>query len=247
MQDLENKVILVTGGASGIGAAIVRRAAAAGARVAVVGRDRSAVEAFASGVAQARGYEADVRSAESMEAACAAVVRDFGRLDGAVNNAGIGGVFASFADTALDNWQAVLDTNLTGVFNSTRAELARMLPTGGGSIVNMGSLSSLLAERHMAAYIASKHAVVGLTRATAIDHAREGIRCNAICPSFVKTPMTEAGIPDPAVWDVIAAQHPGGRLVTVDDVAEIAVFLLSDRSAGMTASVHLADAGVAAI
>ena len=247
MRELNGKVVLVTGGTSGIGAAIAHRAAAAGARVAVVGRDIQAARSFASGIPDARGYEGDVRSLASMEAVCTAVVHDFGRLDGAVNNAGIGGVFAPFAEAPLDNWQAVLDTNLTGVFNSTKAELAWMLPAGGGSIVNMGSLSSLLAEKHMSAYIASKHAVVGLTRATAIDHARIGIRCNAICPSFIRTPMTEAGIPDPAIWDAIAAQHPTGRLVTVDEVAEIAVFLLSDRSSGMTGGLHLADAGIAVI
>lgn len=244
---LKGKVVLVTGGVSGIGAAVVRRAAAAGARVAVVGRHLQTAQAFASEFPDARGYEGDVRSLASMEAVCEAVVGDFGRLDGAVNNAGMGGVFAPFAETTLDNWRAVLDTNLTGVFNSTKAELGQMLPKGGGSIVNMGSLSSLLAEKHMSAYIASKHAVVGLTRATAVDHARDGIRCNAICPSFIKTPMTEAGIPDPAAWDTIAALHPMGRLVTVDEVADIAVFLLSDLSSGMTGGVHLADGGVATI
>lgn len=247
MRELENKVVLVTGGVSGIGSAIVRRAAAAGARVAVVGRDLQAARSFASQFADARGYEGDVRSFASMEAVCAAIVHDFGRLDGAVNNAGVGGVFAPFAHAPLDNWEAVIETNLTGVFNSTKAELAQMLPMGGGSIVNMGSLSSLLAEKHMSAYIASKHAVAGLTKATAIDHARDGVRCNAICPSFIKTPMTEAGIPDPTLWNKIAALHPTGRIVTVDEVADIAVFLLSDRSSGMTGGVHLADGGVAVI
>lgn len=247
MTDLQDKVILITGGGSGIGAAIARCAAAAGAKVAIAGRNTAMMRDVVSAIPQARAYDADVRSLESMQAACAAVVADFGRIDGLVNNAGIGGVFAPLAAASLENWHQVLETNLTGVFNTTKAALTHMLPAGGGSMVNMGSLSSILAEKHMSAYIATKHAVAGLTRATALDHAKDGIRCNAVCPSFIRTPMTEAGIPDPAIWEMIRSQHPTGRLVTAEEVAEITVFLLSDRSGGMTGGMHLADAGIAAL
>ncbi len=235
------------GGGSGIGAAIARRATAAGGRVAITGRDGAQIQQALATLPGVRAYVGDVRSLASMQAACAAVVADFGRIDGLVNNAGIGGVFAPLAAASLENWDQVLATNLTGVFNTTQAALAHMLPAGGGAIVNMGSLSSILAEKHMSAYIAAKHAVVGLTKATALDHARDGIRCNAICPSFIRTPMTEADIPDPAIWEMIRAQHPTGRLVTAEEVAEITVFLLSDRASGMNAGLYLADSGIAAV
>jgi NAD(P)-dependent dehydrogenase (short-subunit alcohol dehydrogenase family) len=181
-----------------------------------------------------------------MERVCAEVVRDFGRLTGAVNNAGISGEMRPLIDCTPENWSRVIGVNLTGVYHSLRAELPHLLAAGGGSIVNMASVAGILSEQAMPAYTASKHGVVGLTKSVALDYGPMGIRCNALCPSFVKTPMSLAGMPDPAMWEEIGRLHPIGRTVTAEEVAEVATFLLSSRSGGMTGSVHLVDGGIAA-
>ncbi len=246
MLELEGKVILVTGAAVGIGAAVVRRAAAAGARVAILDVNLEGAQALAADIPNARAYRADAANFAEMEQTCAQIVADFGRLDGAVNNAGIGGAFGPIASCTPENWHKVIAVNLTGVFYSMKAELAPMIASGGGAIVNMSSLAGVLAEPNLPAYIASKHGVVGLTKSAAVDHGRDGIRCNAVCPAFVKTPMTEALFADPGFSSMVNARQPMGRTVTAEEVAEVAVFLLSDRSGGMTGSVHLVDGGVSA-
>jgi NAD(P)-dependent dehydrogenase (short-subunit alcohol dehydrogenase family) len=246
MAELSGAVVLVTGAAMGLGEAIARHAAAAGAKVALVDRDLAAAKRVAGELSGARAYQADVSALVDMERVCAEVVRDFGRLNGAVNNAGIGGEMGPLLDCTPDNWSRVIGINLTGVFNSIRAELPHLLSAGGGSIVNMASMAGVVSDQNMPAYTASKHGVVGLTKSVALDYGLKGIRCNAICPSFVKTPMTLAGMPDPKIWEEIARLHPIGRTVTADEVAEVATFLLSSRAGGMTGSVHLVDGGVAA-
>jgi NAD(P)-dependent dehydrogenase (short-subunit alcohol dehydrogenase family) len=246
MAELSGAVILVTGAAMGLGEAIARHATAAGAGVALVDRDLAAAQQVAGQLPGARAYQADVSVLADMERVCDAVVRDFGRLNGAVNNAGIGGQLGPLLECTPENWGRVISINLTGVFNSIRAELPHLLAAGGGSIVNMASMAGVVSDINMPAYTASKHGVVGLTKAVALDYGTKGIRCNALCPSFVKTPMTLAGIPDPKIWEEIAKLHPIGRTVTADEVAEVATFLLSSRAGGMTGSVHLVDGGVGA-
>ncbi|MGJ4925511.1 SDR family NAD(P)-dependent oxidoreductase [Bradyrhizobium sp. HKCCYLS2038] len=245
MSSLKDKVVLVTGAATGIGAAIARRAGAAGAKVAVVGRNEASALAVAVEIEGARAYGADVSDLGEMQRVCAEVVRDFGRLDGAVNNAGIGGEFGPVGACTSDNWSAVLAVNLTGVFYSVKAELEHMLPSGGGSIVNMASVAGLLAEANLPAYIASKHGVVGLTKSVAIDYGRAGVRCNAVCPAYVHTPLTEPLFSQPAFVDMMNARQPMGRTVTAEEVADVAVFLLSDAANAMTGGVHLTDGGIA--
>jgi NAD(P)-dependent dehydrogenase (short-subunit alcohol dehydrogenase family) len=242
--ELKDKVILITGGASGLGEAIAIKAGAHGARIAIVDRNAEAAEALSERLDGARSYCAEVGSLEEMERTCRKVAEDFGGLHGAVNNAGIGGDWANVVECSRENWDRVLGVNLTGVFNSLKAELPRILDAGGGSIVNMASVSGLLAQPQATAYIAAKHGVVGLTKSTAIDFGRHGIRCNAICPSYVRTPMTS--VLDEAVFQQMAQQHPIGRLVTAEEVADVAIFLLSPRSGGMTGSVHLLDGGLMA-
>jgi NAD(P)-dependent dehydrogenase (short-subunit alcohol dehydrogenase family) len=245
MYELTGKVILVTGGAAGIGAAIVRRAAQAGARLAILDRNIETAEALASELDGAKAYSADVASFDDMQRVCAAIVSDFGRLDGAVNNAGIGGDMAPVGECTPENWAKVISINLTGVFNSVKAELAHMLAAGSGSIVNMASLAGVLSEANLPAYVASKHGVVGLTKAVAVDHGRQGIRCNAICPAYVRTPMTDPLFNDPGFVAMMNGRQPMGRTVTAEEVADIAVFLLGEGSSGMTGGVHLADGGIA--
>jgi NAD(P)-dependent dehydrogenase (short-subunit alcohol dehydrogenase family) len=246
MAELSGAVILVTGGAMGLGEAIARRATAAGASVALLDRNLTAAVRVARELPGARAYQADVTALEEMERVCAQIVADFGKLDGAVNNAGIGGEPGAVLECTSKNWSQVIEVNLTGVFNSIRAELPHLLATGGSSIVNVASMAGVLSDYNHPAYTASKHGVVGLTKSVALDYGAKGIRCNALCPSFVKTPMTLAGIQDPKVWEDIGRMHPIGRLVTAVEVAEVATFLLSSRSGGMTGSTHLVDGGVAA-
>jgi NAD(P)-dependent dehydrogenase (short-subunit alcohol dehydrogenase family) len=242
--ELKDKVILITGGASGLGEAIAIKAAAQGARIAIVDRNAEAAEALCQRIDGARGYAAEVGSLEEMERTCRKVAQDFGGLNGAVNNAGIPGDWASVVECSSENWDRVIEVNLTGVFNSLKAELPHILDAGGGSIVNMASVAGLLAQPRAVAYIAAKHGVVGLTKSTAVDFGRRGVRCNAVCPSYVRTPMTETL--DEVAFQQMAQNHPIGRLVTAEEVADVAIFLLGPRSAGITGSVHLVDGGIAA-
>lgn len=239
---LASKTILVTGGAKGLGEAIVRALADAGARVAIVDMDAAGADALAAELPDARGYVADIAVAADMEKVCAAIVADFGQLDGAVNNAGVGGEFAPLGAYPQADWDRTIAINLTGTFNSLRAELPHLMTAGGGAIVNMASVAGVAAESAMPAYTAAKHGVIGLTKSCALDYAPHGINCNAVCPSFVKTPMTTTGIPDPAVWDHIAAGHPIGRLVTAEEVAATVLFLLG--ATGITGATFMVDGGI---
>ena len=245
MAELQGKVILVTGGASGIGEAVVAAAAQAGALVAVVDLDLAAATAVAARHDGARAYQVDISDIAAMEAVCAKIVADFGKLDGAVNNAGIVGQPGPLAEGSLANWDKVIAVNLTGVWGGMKAQIPYMLANGGGSIVNMASMAGVLGEEGMAPYVASKHGVVGLTKVAALEYGKAGIRCNAVCPSYIRTPLALGGIP-PEQWAAIDAMHPIGRTVTAEEVANTTVFLLSDKSGGMTGSTHLLDGGVGA-
>jgi NAD(P)-dependent dehydrogenase (short-subunit alcohol dehydrogenase family) len=245
MTELQGKVILVTGGASGIGEAVVTAAAQAGALVAVVDLDLDAASSVAARHDGARPYQADVSDPAAMAKVCASIVADFGKIDGAVNNAGIVGQPGPLIEGSVENWNKVIAVNLTGVWGSMKAQIPYMLANGGGSIVNMASMAGVLGEEGMAPYTASKHGVVGLTKVAALEYGKAGIRCNAVCPSYVRTPLALGGIP-PEQWAAIDAMHAIGRTVTPEEVANTTVFLLSDKAGGMTGSTHLLDGGIGA-
>jgi NAD(P)-dependent dehydrogenase (short-subunit alcohol dehydrogenase family) len=244
--DLEGKVILVTGAGSGIGEACAKRIAAGGARVAVVDRDKAAAERVAEEIASSGGEAvavvADVAEEDSVAAMIKAVVDRFGHLDGAVNNAGVSGAFSTVADYSLDDWRHVMRVNLDGVFLCVREEIRAMRGNGGGAIVNMASVLAAAAYPEQAAYVTSKHALIGLTRTAALDHAGDGIRVNAVGPAFILTPLAEKTM-DPEAVAAMAPQHLLNRWGRPEEVAEMTAWLLSDASSFATGTYYPLDGG----
>ena len=244
--DLDGKVVLVTGAGSGIGEACAHRAAAGGARVAVVDITREAAERVASEIGgDARAIEADVAEEGSVAEMVATVVEQFGRLDGAINNAGIGGAHFAVGDYTLDDWRRVMRVNLDGVFLCVREEIRAMRKTGGGSIVNMASVLAAAGYPEQVAYVTSKHALVGLTRVAALDHASDGIRVNAVGPAFILTPLVEQTMTPEAIA-AVAPMHALGRWGRPEEVAEMTAWLLSDAASFATATFYPLDGGLLA-
>ncbi|MEI5682640.1 SDR family oxidoreductase [Mesorhizobium sp. CCNWLW179-1] len=246
-----DKVILVTGGASGIGAAAVEIAAASGAMVCVADLDLVGAEETALRVDRhARNviaHRVDVSDAASVAELVDAVVRHFGRLDGAFNNAGIGLGAVKAAGLKVDEvsevaWRRMLDINLTGVWLCMRAELRAML--SGGAIVNTASIAGLSAMPTSAPYVAAKHGVIGLTKAAAIDYGASGIRINAVCPGYTDTPLI-GHVGDERRRDLVA-RKPLGRFAQPEEIARQAIWLLSDHSSFVTGSAFAVDGGYSA-
>lgn len=239
---MSGRVALVTGGGSGIGAACARRLAALGATTAVADVDLQAAERVAESLPGAFAVPLDVRDGDSVAAAVGAVESRGGRLDVAVNAAGVGVPDkAPVGDMTWEQWHRVLDINLDGVFRCLAAEIPAMQRAGGGSIVNLASVMGHVAAGSSAAYVASKHAVVGLTKVAALDYAAAGIRVNAVGPGFIDTPMLAHQ--DKEVRARTEAAHPVGRLGTADEVAAMVVFLCSPEASFITGAHYLVDGG----
>jgi NAD(P)-dependent dehydrogenase (short-subunit alcohol dehydrogenase family) len=246
MARFEGKIVSVTGGGSGIGEAIVKRLASEGAHVAILDVDLSGAKRVAAEVENATAYHADVTDAGAMVDIFAQLVSDKGKLDGCVNNAGVGGPFVPIADYPLDWWTKVVSINLNGVFHSLRAQLPHLIASGGGAIVNMSSICGLVGQAGTAGYVATKHAVIGLTKTVALEYGAHGVRCNAVCPTYVQTPLTMAELKDSAIWADLDAKHATGHCASVEDVAAMAAFLLSADANSVTGSAHLVDGGITA-
>lgn len=235
--DLAGRVALVTGGASGIGAATVELLRARGATV--VAADRQPGD----------GVEVvDVTDETAVDALVQGILERHGHLDLAANVAGTSGVYAEVADTATSDWRATMAVNLDGLFFCLRAELGAMRAAGTGSVVNVASSAGRMGVQGLSAYSASKHAVIGLTKSAALEVARSGIRVNAVCPGSVRTPMLRgfAG-GDEELLEKMGRRAPMGRLGEPIEIAEAIVWLLSDASGFVTGNALSPDGGVAAI
>jgi meso-butanediol dehydrogenase / (S,S)-butanediol dehydrogenase / diacetyl reductase len=253
MLRLSGKVAFITGGGSGIGRACALAFAREGAQVVVAGRRKGPLDTVASEIEAAGGkalaLTCDVTQTVAVVAALTQAERSFGRLDTIVNNAGAV-VVATVEHTSDEDWQKVIAANLTGTFLVSRAALPALRRAGRGSIVNIGSVLGLVARRERAAYCAAKAGVSGLTRAMALDHARDKIRVNCICPTIVETELGMQSIrqaPDAAAEiQRRIAEIPIGRVGTPEDVALMAVYLASDEASWVTGASFPLDGGVSA-
>ena len=238
---LTGKRALVTGASGGLGLHFARVLAEAGAEVTLgarrVGAVREAAERFRADGLAAQGAELDVTRADGVDA----LFGDLGPFDVVVNNAGVAGDGAAL-DIGIDDFQRVIDTNLTGVFAVAQAAARGMKAAGGGSIVNIGSILGLRVAGHVAAYAASKAAVVQLTKALALEWARHGVRVNALCPGYIETPIN-AGFFATDAGSALIRRIPQRRLGRLDDLDGPLLLLASDRSAYMTGAVIAVDGG----
>ncbi len=248
---LDNKVVLVTGGASGIGRSTALALAAEGAKVVVVDLDVQGAEESV-GLIEEKGAEAlfikaDVSLAPEVEAMVGKTVESYGRLDCAFNNAGILGVADTpVADYPEDSWDRVLSINLKGVWLCMKYEIRQMLKQGVGVIVNTSSIYGLVGGGS-SAYVAAKHGVVGLTKTAALDYGPKGIRVNAVCPGFIRTPMTLRLIEDkPETEKKFNALHPIGRMGLPEEIAQAVVWLCSDSATFITGQAITIDGGFTA-
>jgi NAD(P)-dependent dehydrogenase (short-subunit alcohol dehydrogenase family) len=244
-EDLAGKVAVVTGGGSGIGEACSVLLARRGAAVVVSDIDAATADRVAQGIGgSASSHVGDVSVPADCEALVATALDRHGRLDIAVNNAGISGEQNPVGDLSVTGWRRTLGTNLDGVFYCMHHEIPAMLTVGGGSIVNMASILGSVGLANAAAYVAAKHGVVGLSRAAAIEYADRGVRVNAVGPGFIDTPLL--GRASAEVLAALTALHPLGRMGTAQEVAEVVAFLVSDRASNVTGSYYTVDGGYTA-
>ncbi|GGE93759.1 SDR family NAD(P)-dependent oxidoreductase [Sphingomonas prati] len=239
------KVAFVTGAGSGIGRATAVAFAAEGARVAILDRSEAALGDTADAVRQAGGevlvIACDVAQPEQVEAAVGRVVETFGQLDIAFNNAGVENKAAPVAEIALDEWDRILDINLRGTFMCMKHELAQMVRQGGGVIVNTSSGAGVRGVAGGAAYAASKHAIIGLTKSAALDYARQNIRVNAVLPGNIETPMMDrfTGGDIQKAIDL----EPVGRLGKPEEIADAVLWMSADLGAFVTGAAISVDGG----
>ena len=251
MGEFDGQTVLLTGAASGFGAGAARAFAEQGARLVLADVAEAPLRALADTL-EAQAVVCDVSDAAQV----ARMVTTAGRIDVAINNAGIGGRMASIQDTTAEEFDRLMAVNARGVFLGMKHQIAAMRGAGGGVILNVASAAGLVGAGHLAAYAASKHAVVGLTRAAADEVARHGIRINALCPSFASTPLFDAmadqvadthGMDREAAYTRIAARVPMRRVATVDEVVAAMVWLCAPANTFMTGQAVALDGGLTAV
>jgi NAD(P)-dependent dehydrogenase (short-subunit alcohol dehydrogenase family) len=246
--DFKDKVVLITGAGAGLGFACARGFAEAGASVAITDISSTTVENAVAELqdtgSEVLGITGDVSKAADVEAMIAAVLKRFGKLDVAVNNAGISSTLQPLAETEEADFDRVMAVNLKGVWLCMRAELQQMQQQGGGSIVNMASALSQNTYPGASFYVSSKFAVAGMTRNAAVEYAQSNIRINAVCPGNVATPLLLSSVADPSE---LANLHAMKRLGTPEEIANAVMFLASDLSTFSTGTLMPVDGGWTAI
>jgi NAD(P)-dependent dehydrogenase (short-subunit alcohol dehydrogenase family) len=246
MKMLEAKVAIVTGGGSGIGRAIALLYAANGAKVVVsdiveAGGLETVAQISTHG-GEAIFVKADTSKPEDSKAVVDAAVKKYGGLHIAVNNAGIGGPQKPTGEYPIDGWDKVISINLSGVFYGMRYQIPAMLASGTASIVNIASILGKVGTAGSPAYVAAKHGVIGLTEAAAVEYAKQNIRINSIGPGYIMTPLLEKALDKTAI-KALESLHPMGRLGTSNEVAELALWLNSDKASFVTGSYYNVDGG----
>ncbi|PAM94030.1 short-chain dehydrogenase [Flavobacterium sp. IR1] len=250
MSLLENKVAFVSGAGSGIGRAVAEAYAREGAKVIVsdinVEHGQETVKTIAANGGEAFFIKGDSSSASDNQRIVQETVAKYGRLDIACNNAGMGGPAKPTGEYDPEAWDRVIGLNLNGVFYACRYQLEQMEKNGGGSIVNIASIHGQVAAPLSPAYTASKHGVVGLTKNIAAEYAQKNIRCNAVGPGYIETALLKDNL-DASAMEAVAAKSPMHRLGTSEEIAELVLFLSSDKSSFTTGSYFIADGGYTAV
>ena len=243
----DGKVALVTGGGSGIGQSTCHLYAKEGARVVVSDVDekggRETVRTIQEMGGEATFTRADVSNPEDCQAMVTTALEAYGRLDIAFNNAGIGGEANLTADYSIEGWQKVIAINLSGVFYCMKYEIPVMLKAGSGAIVNMASVLGSVAFEQSSAYVAAKHGVLGLTKNAAVEYGRHGIRINSVGPGFIQTPLISGLEQDEQIRNHLISLHPMGRLGKPEEVAELVIWLSSDKASFIPGAYHVVDGG----
>ena len=246
MPTFENKVVLLTGAAGGFGSLLAQRLAAQGARLALSDIDATRVQSLAESLGEeVVACACDVAVEQQVADFVARAVERFGRIDVAVNNAGISSPMKSLVETTEEDMDRNFAVNAKGVFFGMKHEIPVMLGQGGGSILNVASMAGIGGAPKLAAYVAAKHAVVGLTKTAAVEYARYNVRVNAVCPYFSPTPLVTKGI-DPAIQEMVAAASPMKRLPAPEEVVETMLNIVDPANTYLTGQVIAIDGGVSA-
>lgn len=244
------RVALITGAGSGIGRSTAQEFAALGAKVAILDRDEGAgsetLEAIVRAGGEAIFLPTDVTSEDSVAASVAETVGRFGRLDAAYNNAGISPDTGATADCSRELWDQIFAVNVTGVWLCMKHEIEAMLKSGGGAIMNTGSVSSLRAAPQLPAYVASKHALIGLTKVTALEYAKQNIRVNIICPGVIETPMLAKKAAEGffSIDQYVQSSVPMNRPGRPDEIASAVIWACSEAASYLTGATLSVDGGM---